>query len=308
MLLTVLLRVLTNEVILAALLGVGFNIFYSAIPTPLSGSINYLSSSFTASMLFTLGLQMSNWSTFSEKQSNLSTFCLIFAKLLLLPIICLFIYQKLADYDASDKASAFIFLYSALPTAPPIYCYVQNYNTHVNPQFIGICILISTVLATPVIASTALFTVEPTPFMHDMKRMLTISSPFVAFIGFFFIIQLLSREGVRLYQRPASIAVVLVLSEVLQLLLSFILHTSGAENSHTFLNEVFHLFLSISSCTIWTFGVALSLVCASCVRNGFDRVIEGNRVNKAMIVGFVSAIVLGMVDYCKFKKGYTGFA
>lgn len=155
--------VVKNYVVCATLLGIlGNFLFHGSLPNVVYGILQLLSSAFSASILFLLGISAVGYGSFktSNRDGVLVPGLLLVAKMIVSPVVTRGSIQLLCSGSPDiEDLSDFGFLYGMIPTGPIVMLFAAKY-----------C-LKTTMLATTMVISTALFG----PVIYVLGRMLSLN-------------------------------------------------------------------------------------------------------------------------------------
>merc|ERR1719322_655388 len=150
--LNVILGVVSNPLIFMTVLGVLCGTYFSGekkLPDVIDNFLESLGNAFSATALFLLGLKMVGRVKTLKGRLWIAPVILIFAKILILPIIAReFASGLLSQNDKNSTKvqewSDFAFLYGTFPAAPTVFVYSYKYN--VVPDIIASAMVVCTIL------------------------------------------------------------------------------------------------------------------------------------------------------------------
>ncbi|EDO43618.1 predicted protein [Nematostella vectensis] len=264
--------VLTNPIVVMTFIGIlGNFILKQEVPSLFVGLLDVLGQSFFASALFFLGLKMVGNMKKQLGYGLIVPFLLIFAKMLLLPLLAREFVQVLHVSNVrngTDSWSMFGFLYGTFPTAPTVVIFASKYG--VETDVMASSMVIGTFLSAPLMYISAR--------MAAMKYTHQVSSAYYKLLnntvsdassvglpcGVWVILMFVL--GRRYGVFPHKFTLYLVISQVV-LCISVLL----AEINST--NEYWHMIVfllhttALQCCKCW---VAVVAVCLCVVRCGFE--------------------------------------
>ena len=149
----VLRRVATTPLVACTALGALYGISFDALPTFVDGFLGILGSGFTPTALFFTGLSLVGRVT--PETDLLVPLALSFGKCVALPVL---IYAILDASGADSLSKGFGFVVGAIPTAPSVLVYTNEYLHHDEALVAktSVALVVCTVFSTPIIFAAGL--------------------------------------------------------------------------------------------------------------------------------------------------------
>ncbi|XP_071479654.1 lysosomal cholesterol signaling protein-like [Diadema antillarum] len=255
---------LTNPIFITVPIGIVFNFALSQrLPVFLEGILTTLESSFGATALFLLGINMVGKVRQQSGMALLPPALLIASKRLLLPLVVNQLVYVIdpgrGNETLTETYASFGFLYGSLPTAPTVFLYATHYQESL--QMIAPTMVYCTFVSAPFMFITATMVMIPMATENQYHDALDDGAFNVSCIGlasavWVFIIFLLRKK---LSHLPHQFTANLIIAQAVGALSVIICHSVHITAYWGRVVHFIFLMVGIFGCRCWTSMVALAL-------------------------------------------------
>ncbi|XP_019636195.1 PREDICTED: integral membrane protein GPR155-like [Branchiostoma belcheri] len=259
--------VISKPIIFMMMIGIAANFaFHQTVPPVLSGILNVLGESFSATALFYLGLSMVGKISQQARFAFIVPAILVAVKTLLLPFVARELVVGLQvggnDTNMTEEFRDYGFLYGTFPVAPSVFIFAANYG--LATEVVGPGLVVCTFLSAPVMFMSAQMSSLSMDTQTNLMALVTRTAFDVSIIGLIFCVWVLAvffLSG-KFKQLPHKLTTCLVISQVLGCVGMILFYTLGYTHSV----NTWQVYLSASvmligtiSCRTWTAGLAVGL-------------------------------------------------
>ncbi|XP_065335026.1 lysosomal cholesterol signaling protein [Cloeon dipterum] len=261
--------ILLNPVVLMTTLGIlGNVIFRHQLPATISGVLQVLGSSFSATALFLLGLRMVGKVHKLQGAVLVAPAILIAVKLLVLPLVARevvsIIKPGVNETDTLDY-STFGFLYGTFPAAPGVFVFATQYNVDID--LIASAMVACTFISAPLMFVSArmvtLTKLDPSDYLPELDTFVfRISIAGLFFSLWVIIVFILSKKYKRV---PHRFTFCLIISQFIACAGAILWTVLGQDNEGWRSYLQFSIFaLGVYGCRLWTAFLGVGLVFMQC--------------------------------------------
>ncbi|XP_078572061.1 lysosomal cholesterol signaling protein-like isoform X2 [Branchiostoma floridae x Branchiostoma japonicum] len=259
--------VILNPIIFMVIIGIAGNFaFHETVPPVLSGILNVLGESFSATALFYLGLSMVGKISQQARFAFIVPAILVAVKTLLLPFVARELVVGLQiggnDTNMTEEFRNYGFLYGTFPVAPSVFIFASNYG--LATEVIGPGLVVCTFLSAPLMFMSAQMSSLSMDTQTNLMAVVIKTAFDVSIIGLIFCVWVLAvffLSG-KFKQLPHKLTTCLVSSQVLGCVGMILFYTLGYPHSE----KTWQAYLSFTvmmigtiSCRTWTAALAVGL-------------------------------------------------
>ncbi|XP_066302413.1 lysosomal cholesterol signaling protein-like isoform X1 [Branchiostoma lanceolatum] len=259
--------VILNPIIFMVMIGIAGNFaFHQTVPPVLSGILNVLGESFSATALFYLGLSMVGKISQQARFAFIVPAILVAVKTLLLPFVARELVVGLQiggnDTNMTEEFRNYGFLYGTFPVAPSVFIFASNYG--LATEVVGPGLVVCTFLSAPLMFMSAQMSSLSMDTQTNLMAVVAKTAFDVSIIGLIFCVWVLAvffLSG-QFKQLPHKLTTCLVLSQIFGCVGMILFYTLGyphsAQTWQAYLSFTVMMIGTISSRT-WTAALAVGL-------------------------------------------------